>query len=380
MRRDLSIVALCGALLFGACGIEKPGMPDGEGRIVLTVVDTSGTIQGSTPGKPFPVGRANVHASVQIRSLTHEFTAETLSDTAGVASFDGLASGRYSVFGRFEYVSVDKRVFSGFLDLVLNGETTFRDTLLVNLASVSSGLVINEIYYCGAPCYLFFFDQYVELHNAFQDTLYLDGVILTRQLQTRLPDIDTRPDVVATYAYQFPGTPFGKQYPIAPGQFIVIAADALNHKTACKEAVDLSHADWECFNALASDYDNPNVPNLTNINPSSHVDYLINLVHNAIVIANGSKYGFDDAGHVLIPLATVLDGVEYSTNPSMQKELTARVDAGFAGVGVIKYSGMSVERRELGLDTDNSSYDFENLPRPTPGFSHAQSTQKRYFR
>jgi hypothetical protein len=50
------------------------------------------------------------------------------------------------------------------------------------------------------------------------------------------------------------------------------------------------------------------------------------------------------------------------------KTMTARVDAGFAGIGITRYSGQSTERREEGVDTNNSTFDFVNLPHPTPGY------------
>jgi hypothetical protein len=39
-------------------------------------------------------------------------------------------------------------------------------------------------------------------------------------------------------------------------------------------------------------------------------------------------------------------------------------------MGMVKYSGYSTERRELGLDTNDSTFDFMNLVHPTPGFFH----------
>ncbi|MFO7916417.1 MAG: hypothetical protein R6U43_12095, partial [Candidatus Krumholzibacteriales bacterium] len=49
-----------------------------------------------------------------------------------------------------------------------------------------------------------------------------------------------------------------------------------------------------------------------------------------------------------------------------------RVDAGFAGLGISKYSAQSTERRQLGLDTNDSTFDFIKIDRPTPGWSHAE--------
>jgi hypothetical protein len=240
----------------------------------------------------------------------------------------------------------------------------------------TSGLLINEIFYAGSDASSFYFyDQFVELHNSSNSTIYLDGIIITRQAQSTYPDQETAPFVRAIYAYQFPGTPVtGRQYPVQPGEFVVIAADAVNHKQWCQKSIDLSHADWEFFNPLSSDYDNPAVPNIVNINPSSKVDYLINLTRNAVVIATGEEYEYEeyDPGkfHVRIPIETIIDGVEYAASASSTKELTSRVDAGLAGIGCTRYSGQSVERGEPGLDTNNSTVDFLLTAHPTPGYSY----------
>jgi hypothetical protein len=237
-----------------------------------------------------------------------------------------------------------------------------------------SELKINEVYFAGSCASSFYFyDQFVELYNASDDTLYLDGIILTRQSQTVSADQEDINYVRAIYAFQFPGTPLtGRQYPIAPGQHVVIASDAIDHSAYCPNAVDLSEADYECYTALGSDYDNPLVPNLVSINPTSSADYLLNLVHNGVVIATGAEYSLEEyapgKAYVVIPIRTIIDGVEYSSTADAQKQLTVRVDTGFAGIGCVRYSGQSTERKEPGFDTNNSTFDFVVLPHATPGY------------
>ena len=240
-------------------------------------------------------------------------------------------------------------------------------------------LKINEIFYCGSDyARFYFYDQFVELYNTSQDTLYLDGCIITRNMPTIDPDIEWIDHVRAIYAFQFPGTPVtGREYPIYPGQYVVVAADAIDH-SLWANALDLSGADWEFFNPLGSDYDVPGVPNVTSIHPDSRADFMINLVHNAVVLTTGEEFAYESyinsAGYerirVILPLYTVIDGVEYAPDSDRTKELTLRVDAGFAGLGCTKYSGQSTERREIGFDVNNSTFDFILLPTPTPGYTH----------
>ena len=375
MRRIvwLVLIAVCASFVVGC--EEKPSAVDGNGRMSFVVVDTTGLFPGSTPGFPLPLDSTEV----RLKSRSHEFVAVGLTDADGMVAFDNLVSGTYEVFARREaMIENNEKLFTGGFALTLEGYESVDSTVCVKLISTSD-LMINEIFYAGSDASTFYFyDQYVELCNASADTMYLDGMIITRQLQSTFPTMETDPFVRAIYAYQFPGTPVtGRRYPIVPGQFLVLAADAVNHKQWCAKSIDLSHADWEFFNPLSSDYDNPAVPNIVNINPASKVDYMINLVHNAVCLTTGAPdsytYGPDEEGNMrfYIEVASVVDGVEYATNSTSTKELTSRVDAGFAGLGCTRYSAQSTERRVIGLDTNDSSFDFV-LTTPTPGYSHAQ--------
>jgi hypothetical protein len=363
-------VAMLGAIAAAAgCGIDKPLLPDGRAGLVIMVADTSGIIPQSVPGEPFFLDSTEV----RLQARNQELNLTETTDADGAATFDRLDTGTYSVFARREIlIDNNKKLFTGSFDVTVQGDETRADTVLVKLIAASQ-LMINEVYYAGAcAASFYFYDQYVELYNASPDTMYLDGIILTRQQQTKDPDMELKDYVTAIYAYQFPGTPVtGREHPIYPKQFVLIAADAIDHSQYCPNAADLSHADWETFNPLGNDYDVPGVPNILSIMPSVSVDYLINLSHNAVVIATGEEYTIDAENHMRIPIKDVIDGVEYNGNPAYSKEMTVRVDAGFAGIGITRYTGQSTERRELGLDTNDSTFDFMNLLHPTPGYYHA---------
>ena len=348
-----------------------PGTPDGNGVVSVVVMDSSGIFPGTVAGVPTPLDSAEV----SLKSRSHEFSLIAYTDAEGRVSFGGLVSGDYDVFARREaYLENNKKVFTGGGEFELAGFESRDDTVLVNLITASD-LMINEVFYAGSDASsYYFYDQFVELYNASKDTFYLDGMVLTRQSQTYYPDQDEVDFVRAIYAYQFPGTPkTGRDYPILPRQFVVIASDAIDHSMWNSKSIDLSGADFECFNPMGSDYDNPAVPNLTRLRPTSGADYLINLSHNAVVLGTGEGITYDEYEpgklHILIPLDELVDGIEYASNSSATKELTRRVDAGFAGLGCTKYSGQSTERRELGLDTNDSSFDFPLFARPTPGWS-----------
>jgi hypothetical protein len=111
-----------------------------------------------------------------------------------------------------------------------------------------------------------------------------------------------------------------------------------------------------------------------------------NIGHSTIWLATGEDYRFNQhcymsgtsmicSDYCEIPLSTILDGVEFAgTRPSdpTHRYLSIRVDAGYAGVGIARYTGKSAERTVPGLDSNNSDFDFENTNAPTPGYSHSR--------
>jgi hypothetical protein len=368
MIRTVGICLVVGTLLavFSGCGLDIPGMPDGRAALVVTVADTSGFLPGSVPGERFYVDSAEV----RIESRTHIFTASRMTGSDGVVTFDDLDAGVYSVFAtRVIKLGSAKKVFTATYKTEVRGEVTVTDTVDVKLVSASA-LMINEIYYAGSCASMFYmFDLFVELANASDDTLYLDGMLVIRANNEIGPEIETDDYVKGIFAFQFPGTPVtGREYPIYPKQLIVLASDATNHSAFCATSIDLRNADWEFFNALGHDFDNPAVPNLNNIIPGKGVDFLIGMTHNGVFLTTGDEFTFDSESKVLVPLKNVIDGVEYSVNGAAAKQITVRVDAGFTGVGLMRYSSASIERREFGLDTNDSTFDFRILPRSTPGY------------
>ncbi|WP_435523133.1 DUF4876 domain-containing protein [Chryseobacterium indoltheticum] len=75
-----------------------------------------------------------------------------------------------------------------------------------------------------------------------------------------------------------PGT--GNQYPVQPGDFIVIADNAINHKQNTSTAYDLHNADFEfpSTNPALGQVDNPSVPNADIIYSQTNFDMF--LMHN----------------------------------------------------------------------------------------------------
>jgi len=367
-NRIISTAAVVAALVLSACGDEKPIMPDGENNLIIFAVDTSG-VDGAdwVPA---------VDATVKIASVNFEYREIFQTDGEGRVAIENLPAGTYTIMA--EKIDPEESIMLlGQMSKTLVYEPSDVDTLYMSYIK-SSPITINEIYYAGCTVVYYMFDQFVELYNSSRDTLYLDGYVLCRttQVEEVLGDIESYDYALAYYVYQFPGTmDVTKECPIAPGEFQVIAFDAYDHSKAGGNCVDLSGADWETFNATSFDYDNLAVPNLVPITAVGN-DFSTNLGHGAIWLSTGEGIYFEAhwdgtkmQDYVHVPLVSIVDGVEYDNEPGGIKYLTIRVDAGRGGTGNSKYTGCSIERRYPGLDSNNSTFDFE-ITLATPGYQH----------
>jgi hypothetical protein len=245
------------------------------------------------------------------------------------------------------------------------------DTILSKPIS-STGIAINELYVAGPINNMFFFyDQFIELYNASDSIRYLDGMLVSRMSGNNEglgPGADEGSDGDidgVTYIFRFPGTPGGTTYPIRPGQFVVLAVDAVNHKSLFPNSYDLTGSDWEFYNQYSpEDVDNPGVPNLINMRSDKTTDFLINLTSDVILLASGRDTVWSDG----IDINTVVDAVEYQSTPppALQKTLDPRIDRGVA-LSPPRYSGQSMQRAEPGSDSNDATLDFVIIPAATPG-------------
>jgi hypothetical protein len=317
----------------------------------------------------------NYLPNIPVLLSTFDYNISTYIDTtdsAGLAEFEPIPYAEYKVNVKATAIlpsidNPDSLVEFGVVGagIVAPGDRDIIiDTLEVMASGAEPGLKINEIYYTGPPNNAFYwYDQFIELYNSSEDTVYLDGIVVCRMGEF-LESV--------TSIFQFPGEPLtGRKYPVPPGAFVVLAQDAIDHTNIpnfpLPESVDLSHADWEFVNSMDyGDSDNPDVPNIDNIETGCRLDFMISLVNDVILIADGSDLNYLDG----IDINSVIDCVEYHVNSDHLKEIEAELDRGFAGIGIIKYGGQSIERISAGFDSNNSTVDFEILDHPTSGYQH----------
>lgn len=209
------------------------------------------------------------------RNVSSEAPRSAVTDGNGIAKFDSLLEGRYQI-------SVDRPITASEAtalapenrDIGIFAAGTTVDyappTRTVGLQLVASrrgSLVVSEIVtWRGNQTDLAYpWATYVEVYNASDTTIYLDGMLLgvtpgalhigeSPNFPCETFNNAARTDSTSLWfqlVYAFPGQ--GREYPIRSGQAMVVAQDAMNHVQA---GIDLSRAEFEQIGTDA-DIDNP---------------------------------------------------------------------------------------------------------------------------
>jgi len=365
------ILLICAGMIVSCYlfDVQKPTQKDGAGKIFLTVyIDT---VAESSAPKPA------INLPVEIKTNDYSFpTIYAITDSNGQVLIENLPYASYTIQSILSFTkpgSNEKVQIGGAAIVDLISETPSDSIFTTSFVMGSQrGFKINEVYSSGPASSLRYWnDLFLELYNGSGDTVYVDGMVVLR-LGTSLLFSDV---LKVTYIYQFPGTPLtGREYPVAPAEFVVLAGQAFNHNLIGPlrgKTVDLSHADWEFLNEIEPGaLDNSNVPNITTNNgqvvQSSKVGFLIGMSGDGLALCDGTDYDQTDG----IDISTVIDCIELSASPTHTKEVPYSVDMSFGGLGLVKYKGQSVERILPGFDTNNSRIDFEVINKPTPGYHH----------
>lgn len=258
-------------------------------------------------------------------------------------------------------------------------------------ASKAGALIFKEIYYNGAPGY-YFKDQFYEIYNNSNELQYADGLCIA----TLMPATATattynwevgegrNPDdyIYCGAVWQIPAGADGKDFPVKPGESIIIAQLAQNHPVIKSTSpVDLSGAEFETF--IVNQTVNPDNP--TSVNMTLKIDFNVfgtqwlSSVFGCAYVLFMPEADFDNSTWVTpkglstkakeIPIDWVTDGVELVNNATKVtlKRMPSSLDAGATYTGAT-YNGNSVSRkikstleggRIVYMDTNNSSEDFQ---------------------
>ncbi|MCH7400389.1 DUF4876 domain-containing protein [Belliella kenyensis] len=426
MKQFFSKFSFFGLILIAiACG-ERDDTP----RVEPTNVTIQTTYSDDFDNKPAS------SVTVSIRNTTSQQVFEGVTGADGTLLLESVPSGLYDITGTITMSSEAFFSFAGYLpdgdEVVFNANMTAvqinpnASSFVLELVSGRLGsLVIKQVYFAGSDRVdgAQFRDQFIEIFNNSTEVQYMDGLYIMgiAGRNSNTPADFTLPNgqwdwsksvgmsatgdpnndyVYPKWLFQFPGS--GQQYPVQPGKSVVLASTALNHKAPFTGnngttisvnnpdlTVDLSGADFEVYlgndvpQPLASDLDNPNVPNMLNILWMGTDLILDNNGREAIVLIqsdvdirtfpryptpNTTTIGNNTVLRHQVPKSLVIDGVEGQPSPTNQvpKMLPNDIDAGFFYVpggawsseAGIRLTANSFGDRKVLKDSNNSENDF----------------------
>lgn len=302
---------------------------------------------------------------------------------------------------------------TGAIDIVTLATNT---TVPLYFKTFHNDFIIEEVFFTGIKTSdgkNYNSSRYFKITNNTDKVLYADNLIIGQSEFLTTEDKNPIPYNVNQYfpvkgVLVLPGT--GAQYKVEPGDFIVVADNAINHKAQTSTAYDLSKSDFE-FPSTApalGQVDNPEVPNAEVLfTTAANMFIMHNRGFESYVIARfpagetkdtfktNKKYDYtyiNSAGNVTarsvyaIPNSWIIDGQNNSIPTKFAHTLTsASIDIGWASAGSIDSDpnrfGKSVRRKIVGkmignknlyMDTNNSSNDFvkDSEPSLKNGISH----------
>lgn len=363
-------------LTFGACSSDDSGGDKGPQtfQIELKATDPSNSI-------------------TDFSGFTYEiYNQNTSKKTTGILDKSGktnlpLEVGNYDF--KVEQVEVG---FGSKLNVSIQANQVI-EISIERIKPTLEGLVISELFTAGEGAedefgeYVELADQYVVIYNNSNQVKYLDGIsyAITNHwnkfpYNEKIEKALQESSVFADLVYTFPGK--GQDYPIQPGQEIVLARSAKDFSEGGtnKNAANLSGANFEIV-MPSNDTDNPSVPNML-INGTTHVDLLGYgvgyapaflfkqegdltefLTKNSEVVESmfGNKTIFK------IPADLIIDGVETGQIGQVKyKSLLNGIDRGFITVTdtgtrevYVRKTKANQNDKKVYLDTNNSTEDFQ---------------------
>jgi len=345
-------------------------------------------------------------ATVTARRGFTTFTDTT--DALGQATFAEILPGTYQVSVLRALTDAERALlpaeqggltaFGGGAQVTVTPPTTA--VTVTTRATRRGSLVISELFpssWLGDQHY--YFGGFVELYNNSDTTIYLDGKLfgygpffhidapeydrpcsLTQQWQAD-PE-----GLWAGIVWRLPGS--GRQYPLAPREAAVLAADAVDHRLVDARWPDLSGARFEFLGA--ADVDNPAAANLTIVGTPYATDLLghgpygwsgIKFIADTVDVASLPTVQPPNYRVPIprIPREKILDVVYFESHPAFWEEYPQFVlcpvlispvfDAGPA-FWYDEVAFVSWRRRAAGpflLRSGSTVNDFEIIAAPTPG-------------
>jgi uncharacterized repeat protein (TIGR01451 family) len=321
-------------------------------------------------------GSSNISAAADLIEISMPLSDLGIALTNGAMVRFTVMVGEHDGFG-----GIVEQTDPDVLDVVTTADTTFPgevsdtddvidyyfDIYFEPDGDPTSPLQVSEVFYnpAGGTLADELPNEFIELYNPAQYLAYLDGKVLGDQPLAGGEDHEGQ--------FQFPDTPLtGTNHVVQPGEYIVVALDA---ETYDDDPVFPDHywADWELFQGLTGEFDNPDVLNLSLVSNSGPTPIHLTMGNNGdnVVLADGTITAS------IPPSNTVVDGMNYATwNEPVNGEAPADTsirELDVSGGSPSATEGNSVQRdySRVTPDTNNSLTDFGpgNTNTPTPGFA-----------
>ena len=206
---------------------------------------------------------------------TGKLTTNTMTGTEEKIT---LNEGLYNITveGKMKYIVDEKTVegqVKGYKESVNLVGTTSADNIKLFLFNSKADFVIEEVYFAGsttAEGKQYSGDQYIKIYNNSDSVLYADGLVILESAFNTAQQYEYTPDIMSQAmavqcVYAIPGN--GKDYPVQPGESLLICDKAIDHTAANINSFDLRNADFEWYDETEKnqDVDNPQVTNLDKI-------------------------------------------------------------------------------------------------------------------
>lgn len=380
--------------------------------MAMTIVFTA-SCSSSDDADPLATLNIQVAADQQITDYsTYKVTArESKSGTSytvapddkGVASFQ-LPLGAYNVTVENTDDNGVTTMYGKLENYVLGGTEAKTQTIKVEstINSQEPSFVLDELYFNGDKngeySYLYY-ESYITIRNNSDKPLYADGLSIgicgdynSIENNEEMGAYEAKDEIVLSQLFTIPGD--GNDYLVKPGESIVLAHSAINHKLdadgkidATKPySIDLSGADFEFF--VPYEYvmtaDNPEVKNMIVDHAASEAFNWGYVGETPIVLAklteaerkamtaNMKKMQMPKSSYTLtldyifLPKSKVIDGVETgNADGHVRSILPAAIDRTSILVNTkYGFDGQFIQRKRIQgtnkvADTNNSKEDFE---------------------
>lgn len=362
-----------------------------------------------------PGNLQNVELTNVVTTITNVQTNKTLP----VASAAWQKSGNTYQLALTDVEEGDYNVVvAGHLDFTLNGIAGQKDfevksentkltqktpsmKLTVSTFTAQGGFVISEIFFTGTTTTdggSYSDDQYIKIANNSDVTLYADSIAVLESAFLTTTKEDYDPDIMSTdfsvqACYMIPGT--GKDHPVEPGQELLLAVNAINHKTEQPNSIDLTAADfefydissndryvdsqgaapdldkWYCYTATIYQFHSRGFNSMAIAKmQTAKEDWLENYVYDAkyLFVFGDFSREMTKKGIYRVPNSWILDGVNLSVESVWEwNVLDASIDKSYTYCGKVdrdtdRFNKSVIRKKDANgkyIDTNDSANDFE---------------------